>query len=298
MNEYLLSLNNIKDVIFSENEPLGTHSTMKVGGTAKLAAFPQNADAFCALLSELEKLGVKHYVVGNGSNVIFPDGEYDGVIVFTKKMGNIAFGGTSVTADCGVNLIYLSSLCAEKSLSGAEFLCGIPGTVGGAVYMNAGAYGSSMADIVEKCTCFSSKKGVFELDNAALGFGYRTSALKSGNILLLSATLVLKACDREKISALMGDLKKKRSSSQPTGVFSAGSAFLPIGDTPAWKYIDAAGLRGASVGAARVSEKHAGFIVNDGNATSADVKALVEKIKREVKIKTGADLQTEIIFID
>ena len=298
MNEYLLSLRNIKNVIFSENEPLGTHSTIKIGGTAKLAAFPQNADAFCLLLSKLDELGVKHYVVGNGSNVVFPDGEYDGVIVFTKKMNNIVFNGTSVTADCGVNLIYLSSLCAEKSLSGAEFLCGIPGTVGGAVYMNAGAYGSSMADVVEKCVCFSRERGVLEFDRAALGFGYRTSALKRGDVLLLSATLTLKSGDREKISVLMSVLKEKRSNSQPAGAFSAGSVFLPVGDVPAWKYIDAAGLRGASVGGARVSEKHAGFIVNDGGATSADVKALVEKIKREVRSKTGADLETEIIFID
>ncbi len=298
MNEYLLLLNDIENIIFSENESLTYHSTMKVGGTAKLAAFPTKTDAFCKLVRRLRKNDIKYCVVGNGSNVIFPDGEYDGVVVFTKNMKNISFDGDAVVAECGVNLIYLSSCCAEKSLSGAEFLCGIPGTVGGAVYMNAGAYGGSMSGIVEKSTCFSVDGGTFELDKRGHGFGYRTSCFKNSNSLLLSTVLRLKKADKEDIRAAMRSYKEKRSNSQPTGAFSAGSVFLPVNDIPAWKYIDEAGLRGAAIGGAKISEKHAGFIINGGAATSADVKALVEKVKSEVYSKTGVLLQTEIIFID
>jgi len=197
-----------------------------------------------------------------------------------------------------VNFIYLSSFCAERGLSGAEFLCGIPGSVGGAIYMNAGAYGGSMSDIVDKSICYSVNDGIFVLDKCGHRFGCRTSFFKNSNSLLLSTTLKLKNDDGEKIRAKMRDFKIKRINSQPAGAFSAGSVFLPVDGISAWKYIDESGMRGASVGGAKISDKHAGFIVNDGCASSADIKALVEKVKSEVYLKTGVNLQTEIIFID
>ena len=161
---FLSEIKKIDGVEFFENEPLDIHSTMRVGGTASLAAFPLSAKALCELLDYVTKKEIKHFVAGNASNTVFPDGNYDGVVIFTKKMKNISAGGTSITAECGVNLIYLSEFAKEKSLCGAEFLCGIPGTVGGAVYMNAGAHGHSVSEIVSSSKLYLPEKGC-ELNN-------------------------------------------------------------------------------------------------------------------------------------
>ena len=292
----LSEIKKIGGIDFLENEPLDIHSTMRVGGTAALAAFPQSSAALCELLDYLYKNEIKHFVAGNASNTIFPDGVYDGVVIFTKKMKKISVTETKITAECGVNLIYLSEIAKEKSLCGAEFLCGIPGTVGGAIYMNAGALGHSISEIVLSSKLYLPEKGVYEIDNAAHAFAFRDSVLRHSGAILMSTTLKLKHGDTQKISAVMDEMRKKRSSSQPLDLPSAGSVFLPVGETPAWKYVDGAGLRSASVGGARVSDKHAGFIVNTGGATAGDIKALVSIIKNAVFEKYGVELETEIIF--
>lgn len=291
-------IKDIQDVDLCEKEPLGVHSTMRVGGVAAVAAFPKSVPALCELINALKDNKIKHAVIGNASNTVFPDGEYDGVIIFTKNLKNIADEGDKIVAECGVNLIYLSSFATEKTLSGAEFLSGIPGTVGGAVYMNAGAYGKSVSDIVSLSKIYLPGGSVAEITNAEHKFAFRKSVFHESGAVVLSTTFALEHGYRQKISAVMTEMKEKRSSSQPLGFPSAGSVFLPAGDTPAWKLIDGAGLRGYKFGGARVSEKHAGFIVNEGGATAADIKTLVAIIKKAVFEKYGVELKTEIIFIE
>ena len=296
--DIISKLKDISYVDFSENEPLGVHSTMRVGGTAAVAAFPKSVPALCKLKKALDESKTKHVVIGNASNTVFPDGTYDGVVIFTKKLQSISYVGNHIVAECGVNLIYLSAFAAEKSLSGAEFLSGIPGTVGGAVYMNAGAYGRSVSDIVVSSKVYLPDGTVAEIPNAEHKFAFRRSVFQESGAVVLSTEFALAEGDRQKISALTAEMKEKRSSSQPLGLPSAGSAFLPAGDVPAWKLIDGAGLRGYKVGGARVSSKHAGFIVNEGGATAADIKSLVGIVKSVVFKKYGVNLQTEIIFIE
>lgn len=288
----------IGGVDFYENEPLDIHSTMRIGGKARLAAYPLNIDALCELLYFLNEKGIKYFVAGNASNIIFPDGAYDGVVIFTKKLKNIDVSKTKITAECGVNSIYLSELAKEKSLSGAEFLCGIPGTIGGAAYMNAGAFGNSVSDIVLSSKLYLPQIGVIESDNSAHKFGFRDSVLRHSDAVLLSTTFMLRCFEKQKITATMDEMKLKRSSSQPLDKPSAGSVFLPVGDVPAWKYVDGAGLRGSSCGGACVSDKHAGFIINTGKATARDVRSLVVRIQNAVYEKYGINLKTEIIFVE
>lgn len=294
----LSEIKKIGGVDFIQNEPLALHSTMRVGGTAALAAFPKSADAMCELIDYLNEKEIKHFVAGNASNTIFPDGEYNGVVVFTKNLKSISVSDADITAECGVNLIYLSELAKEKSLSGAEFLCGIPGTVGGAISMNAGAFGRSVSDMVLLSKLYLPQKSVFKIDNNAHRFGFRDSILRHNGAVLLSTAFRLEHGDKRKISDTMREMKARRLSSQPLDLPSAGSVFLPVGDTPAWKYIDGAGLRGTSCGGARISDKHAGFIINDGGATASDVKSLVSRIKSAVYEKYGVELKTEILFVE
>ena len=295
---FLSEIMKIGGVDFCENAPLDIHSTMRVGGMARLAAFPKSVDALCELLCFLVKKEIKHFVAGHASNTIFPDGEYNGVVVFMKNLKKVSVSGSDITAECGVNLIYLSEIAKEKSLSGAEFLCGIPGTVGGAVYMNAGALGYSVSDIVLSSKLYLPQKNIFEIGRYAHCFAFRESVLRHNGAVLLSTTFRLEHGDKQKISDTMNEMRKKRSSSQPLDKPSAGSVFLPVGDIPAWKYIDGAGLRGASVGGARVSDKHAGFIINTGGATASDVRSLVKHIQNAVYEKYGVELKTEIIFVE
>lgn len=295
---FLSEIMKIGGVDYIQNEPLDIHSTMRVGGTARLSAFPKSVDALCELLDFLNKKEIKHFVAGNASNTIFPDGEYNGVVIFTKNLKNISVSDVDITAECGVNLIYLSEIAKENSLSGAEFLCGIPGTVGGAVYMNAGALGHSVSDIVLSSKLYLPSKNVFEADNKAHKYSFRDSVLRHNGAVVLSTTFRLGHADKQKIIDTMNEMRSKRSASQPLDKPSAGSVFLPVCDTPAWKYIDGSGLRGASCGGARVSDKHAGFIVNTGGATAADIKTLVTRIQNDVFEKYGVELKTEIIFVE
>lgn len=277
-----------EDVVLSE------HSTMKVGGHAT-AAFPENTEQLIDLINSLKQSCTEYEIVGQGSNIIFSDRGFDGVIIFTEKMNRISLAGSTMTCGCGALLSDVVDKTVEASLSGAEFLTGIPGSCGGGVYMNCGAFGHSISEITESAVCYSPDRGIVRLNNHSLKFAFRKSVLASSDLVMLEATFTLVPSDKKEVKQRVDTFNSLRKR-QPLDYPSAGSVFLPSDDTPAWELVDGAGMRGATVGGAMVSKKHAGFIINTGNATADDVKTLTENIIREVDKKFGVTLKTEILF--
>ncbi len=281
------------------NCPLSKHSTLRIGGAADIAFFPHSTDVLCQTLTFLRTNSIPTLVIGNGSNVVFSDEGYRGAVVFTGKCRKIKIAENMIFADAGVSLSALSSAARDEGLSGLEFAFGIPGTLGGAVYMNAGAYGGSMSDV-----CISSEyydldmgkvKGLFE---DAQGFGYRKSMYQQHpERVILSATLQLQKGDRKQISEAMRTYWDKRRTAQPLEMPNAGSTFKRPEGYFAGKLIEDCGLKGLTVGGAQVSTKHAGFIVNVGGATCEDVKRLIEQIRTTVAKQTGVELECEIKFL-
>lgn len=287
----------IDQVIIKDNFPLAPMSTIKIGGIARYAAFPKTEDSMCELVHAAKKHGVRYVVIGCGSNVIFPDGKFDGMVIFTKSIDHININGNIANIGCGAKLPYISHILCERELSGAEFLCGIPGSIGGAVCMNAGAYGSSVSDIFISGKIFSPSVGIVEADKNDLKFSYRNSILKNSEFVLLEAAFKLTSSEKDKICGKTNEYKAQRVKSQPTKLLSAGSVFLAVNGVPAWKYVDGANMRGAVVGGAEVSQKHAGFIINRGEARASDVAELIDKIKYNVFKKYNIELETELVFI-
>lgn len=279
--------------------PLSQHSSFRIGGEAELALFPKTREELVLSLRILREKGVDFRVIGNGSNVVFPDEGMRGAVVFTSAFRTLAVNGTEIDVSAGVTLAALSTAAKNASLTGAEFAHGIPGTLGGAVFMNAGAFGGCMADI-----CISSEYYDTETDTLgklcgeAQAFGTRTSAYaKDPHRIVLGARLSLQKGDAEEIASKMRDFAERRRASQPLELPSAGSVFKrPIGHF-AGKLIEDCGLKGLRVGGAEVSRKHAGFIVNCGGATALDVRTLTEQIKETVYRETGVLLECEIQFL-
>ena len=292
-----LSENNIR---FSENEPLSKHTSFKIGGNARIAAFPDNETKLVATLRAAKSTGLRSVLLGNGSNVLVSDHGFDGVVIFTTDCNNISCDGNVITADCGVTLAKLASVARDASLTGLEFAHGIPGTVGGGVFMNAGAYGGEIGDVLISSRFYDISDGsVGEMNTDAHGFGYRTSVYsRNENLVMLSAKFELKPGNKDEISAKMSELMAKRREKQPIEYPSAGSTFKRPVDNFAGKLIEDAGLKGYTVGGAKVSEKHAGFVINAGGATSEDVKKLISLVKETVYRNFGVLLECEIKFID
>ena len=286
-------------VEWEENCPLSRHSSFRIGGAADVALFPKSSDELCKTLSFLREQEIPMLVIGNGSNVVFSDAGYRGAVVFTGKCRNIKIENDLVFADAGVLLSTLSSAARDESLSGLEFAFGIPGTLGGAIYMNAGAYGGSMSDVCISSWYYDLETGHFgESFGDAQCFGYRKSIYQHHpERIILSATLQLKKGDRKTISEEMRTYWDKRRTTQPLELPNAGSTFKRPEGHFAGKLIEDCGLKGFTVGGAQVSQKHAGFIVNIGGATCEDVKRLIEKIQTTVLQKTGVELECEIKFL-
>lgn len=286
-------------VDWETNCPLSQHSSFRIGGAADLALFPNSSETLCQTLSVLREHEIPVLVIGNGSNVVFSDEGYRGAVVFTGKCRNIKIKDNVVHADAGVLLSSLASAVRDESLCGLEFAFGIPGTLGGAVYMNAGAYGGSMSDICIKTEYYNIKTGQLgELVGDAQGFGYRKSSYQLyPERVILNATLQLKKGDRNTISQQMRTYWNKRRTAQPLELPNAGSTFKRPEGYFAGKLIEDCGLKGLTVGGAQVSEKHAGFIVNIGGATCEDVKRLIEQIRTTVLQQTGVELECEIKFL-
>ena len=284
---------------YTENESMSEHTTFRIGGPADLFVVPTTVEGLAAVVSACNKEGVYCFILGNGSNVLVSDKGIRGVVVSTAAcLNNIELiGAYEIKCGAGVKLSRLSDLACENSLTGAEFAWGIPGTVGGAVYMNAGAYDGEMKDILVSCEYLTPDGELHTMLADEMDLSYRHSAFSENGYVIVSATVRLKAGDKGEIRAKMDDFMHRRKSKQPLEFPSAGSTFKrPVGGFAA-ALIDECGLKGYSVGGAQVSEKHAGFVINKGGATCFDVMRLVEHIKKEVFLNKSINLECEIRVI-
>jgi UDP-N-acetylmuramate dehydrogenase len=280
-------------LITRHNEPLAKYSSFRTGGKAANIIFPESTEEFVTALRENPGAAV----LGNLSNTLVLDGGIDGTVIITTKLNSVSVNGNTVTAAAGASLTSVAVAARDASLAGCEFLYGIPGTVGGGVFMNAGAYGGEIADIIENAVVFTPDGKVTTLSKDDLDLGYRTSKLQSTRYILLSAAFSLQSGNKEVISSAMDDLMNRRMTTQPLDKPSCGSTFKRPAGNFAGKLISDCGLKGMSVGGAQVSEKHAGFIVNSGGATSRDILDLVQLVKKTVFEKTGVLLEEEIRII-
>lgn len=295
MTEEILGFLKANDVKYTRDEYLSRLSTVKIGGMADFVAYPDSEDKLIRLVEFLEEEKIEYKILGRMSNVLPADARYRGVIVRTDLMRRVDFQDNIIVAEAGISLPRLSSLCQDMSLSGLEELSGIPGSLGGAILGNAGAYGREISDLVIDVSAYDIDcKTVVEIPTERLGFGYRTSAFKASRLVILSARLGLTFGDKDKIQTKIREISTKRRNSQPTSKPSLGSTFKRPGENIyPWRLIDECGLRGFSIGGAAISEKHAGFIVNQGNATSADYLAVASYVKNTVQEKTGVNLEYE-----
>ena len=280
-------------------EPMAKHTSFHIGGPARVFCMPAGAQQTVRVLELCRLHGVRRYLLGKGSNVLFSDAGFDGVVVSTAALaGEVRVEGETVHADAGLGLNSLCKAVAARGLAGLEFAFGIPGSVGGAVYMNAGAYGGEMKDVLHSVT-FADDQGVVRtLPVEALELGYRTSIFERTGWCVLSAAFRLAPGDRAEIEASMNELMARRAAKQPLEYPSAGSAVKRPHGAFAGALIQQGGLRGARVGGAAISEKHCGFIVNLGGATCADVLALADLVSRTVKEQTGFVLEKEIRVVE
>lgn len=287
-----------KDIMFVENEPMSKHTSFKIGGNCKLMAYPNNTSQIQDITKICQDNSVSYIVLGRGSNLLVSDSGYDGVVICSNKLNNIKLmSDTEIYCESGVNLIQLCNFALKNLLSGLEFACGIPGSVGGAVFMNAGAYGGEIKDIVKSVKYMDDNGNIYELENNELDFSYRHSFFESKNYFILSTIIRLNESDQHDIRLRMNDLLKKRKTKQPLEFPSAGSAFKRPKEGYAAALIEQCGLQGKTIGGAQISEKHSGFIVNIGNATCKDVSDLILETQRVVKQQTGIWLEPEIKFI-
>jgi len=279
---------------FKENEPMNQHTTFRIGGPAKLFIAPGTVSELTDIIAYCRKNSISFTVIGRGSNLLVPDEGLDITVISTAAMTGICFNGNTVTAECGVSLAALSTAAAERGLSGLEFAHGIPGTVGGAVFMNAGAYGGEISQILTESSCFSPA-GIVTLPGEKHSFAYRSSFYKNNtDHLILSATFKLESGKPETIKEKMRGFDASRREKQPLEFPSAGSAYKRPAGYFAGKLIEDCGLKGFTVGGAAVSEKHAGFIINKGGATCKDVLTLMDHIEKTVFERFNVKLEREI----
>ncbi len=278
---------------------LANTNTFRIGGTCRIAAFPKTEQELCEVITLADGRGLPIQIMGKGSNCLVYDGYIDKIIIFTQDICRIDLEGDEVSCGAGVSLVALAKQAAQMGLGGLEFACGIPGSIGGAVYMNAGAHGGTMADVLVSSRAFDRKRSqIVELSVEEHGFDYRKSVyMHNADLVCLGVTLKLYRAPIDDIKQKMTENMQKRRSTQPIEAFSAGSYFKrPEGDA-AGRLIDVCGLKGFSIGGARVSEKHAGFVVNTGEATFEDVLRLEEHIVRTVCEQTGVTLKREVEII-
>ena len=291
----------LPDVELLREEPMARHCSFRVGGPARRMALPERGEQLVLLLSIARDCGARPLVTGNGTNLLAPDGGLDRLVIGTERLCRLEPGeepGT-IVAGCGVPLARLADFACKQGLTGLEFAHGIPGTVGGGLYMNAGAYGGELAQVVTGASVLLPEEGVRELTGEALGFGYRKSFLSEHpEAVALYGRFRLTPGDPEAIRAAMRDLLARRRASQPLEWPSAGSTFKRPEGHFAGTLIEQCGLKGRTVGGAQVSEKHAGFLINRGGATCADIRELIRQVQEVVFEKTGVRLEPEVRFVD
>ena len=281
-------------IAWQKDALLAPLTTFRIGGRAALLCRPADAAQLQKLLELLRQAGVRFYCLGRGSNTLFADEGFDGAVVAMEALRAVTLTADGIRAQAGASLAAVCRTAQAAGLSGLEFAYGIPGSVGGAVYMNAGAYGGEMKDAVRTVQAICPNGSVAAFENAACRFAYRHSAFEENGAAVLSADFALRRDEPAAIAARMEEYAARRREKQPLEWPSAGSTFKRPQGAFAAALIDQCGLKGASVGGARVSEKHAGFVINAGGATCADVLALTEKIIAVVREKTGYTLEREI----
>lgn len=297
-DQFLTELQNVMggSGIFME-EPMKKHTTFRVGGPADVLVQPDET-ALAAILALCRQYHVPYSFIGNGSNLLVGDKGIRGVVIeMTDPMGNIEVDGTKITAQAGAMLSKIANTAASNGLGGMEFAAGIPGSVGGAVVMNAGAYGGEMKDIIEKVYVLDENGAQLELDRDALDLGYRHSCIPEKKYIVTKVVLELVPRDEAEIRSEMKELNEKRAEKQPLQYPSAGSTFKRPEGYFAGKLIMDAGLRGYQVGGAQVSEKHCGFVINKGDATAADICQLMQDVSDKVQAQFGVVLEPEVKMI-
>ncbi len=287
---------NEKDCEILLKEPLSKYSYMKTGGIGEKIIFPLTKRGLTEALKNEDA-----YIFGNCSNVIFPDEGIKKTLIITTKLKNVSAKAdgeyTYITAETGASLSSVSKLALDNSLAGLEFAHGIPGTVGGAVFMNAGAYGGEIKDVFYSCLCLDEKGNEVTLYSDDMNFSYRKSLLQERKLIMIEAVFRLKKGEKAEIKALMEDLMNRRKTKQPLEYPSVGSFFKRPEGYFAAKLIEDAGLKGFSVGGAKVSEKHSGFVINTGGATTKDILELADHVKKTVFEKFGVTLEEEARII-
>lgn len=276
-------------------EAMSRHTTFKIGGPADYFLMPDKDTDVGRIVKICKESAIPYFILGNGSNLLVGDGGYRGAVIqIYKNMSAVTVEGTEITVQAGALLSSVAAAAKNAALTGFEFAGGIPGTMGGAVVMNAGAYGGEMKDVLTEVTVMDEEGEIVTLPADKLELGYRTSIIKTAGYIVLEAKLQLKEGNPEVIRETMKDLTIRRTTKQPLEYPSAGSTFKRPEGYFAGKLIMDAGLRGYTVGGAQVSEKHCGFVVNKGGATAADVMQLVNDVKKTVKDSSGVDLELEI----
>ena len=277
------------------NEPMNRHTTFRIGGPADYFLLPSSSEEVKGILEICKEESLQYFILGNGSNLLVSDEGYRGVIIqLYRNYGGLTVEGTEIRAGAGVLLSQIAAAARNESLTGFEFAGGIPGTLGGAVVMNAGAYGGELKDVLKEAVVMDREGNIFTVPVEKLAMGYRTSLVKTAGYLVLEVVISLKKGSQEEIRDTMKDLADRRISKQPLEYPSAGSTFKRPEGYFAGKLIMDAGLRGFTVGGAQISEKHCGFVINRGNATAEDVVNLMEETKKIVMEKFGVVLEPEV----
>ncbi|WP_372997562.1 UDP-N-acetylmuramate dehydrogenase [Lutispora sp.] len=280
------------------NEPMKNHTSFKVGGNADIFIEPDNANELVEFIRYAKENNIPYYIMGNGTNMLVSDeGIRGAVIKLGDKISSVEVVDDKVIAQCGAKLPDVANIAAEYSLTGLEFACGIPGSIGGTVAMNAGAYESEMKDVVESVEVLDSNLQYKVLQSKEMEFGYRKSAISKHNYIVLGCTFKLKKGSKSDIKALMDEYTERRQNKQPLDMPSAGSIFKRPEGYYAGKLIEDAGLRGMTIGGAQVSEKHCGFIINKGDATARDIYNLIKHIQKTIYERFGVKLETEVKLI-
>lgn len=280
------------------DEPMNRHTTFRIGGPADIFTMPDSGEEVKEILKLCREEELPFFVLGNGSNLLVSDRGYRGVIIqMDRNMQNIQVEGNEIRAGAGALLSSIAAAARNASLTGFEFAAGIPGTLGGACVMNAGAYGGEMKDVLKEVTVITSEGELLTIPAARLEMGYRTSLVKKAGYLVLEAVITLTQGDQEAIRARMKELSDQRTTKQPLELPSAGSTFKRPEGYFAGKLIMDSGLRGFQIGGAQVSEKHCGFVVNTGDATAKDVRELMNHVIQVVHEKYGVTLEPEVRFL-
>lgn len=283
-------------ISYIENEPMALHTTFKIGGPARLAVFPKNENEISEVIKKCKEENVRYMVVGNGSNLLVADEGIDAVVILLgKEFGEVKLiDDTTIFAEAGAPLMKVCRFALENGLSGLEFAYGIPGSCGGGAFMNAGAYGGELGDVMFRCDHIDKDGNKGSLQGDDLKLAYRHSAYYENGCVITGAYFKMQKADKEEIKAKMDDFMSRRRDKQPLEYPSAGSTFKRPEGNFAGALIEQCGLKGTSVGGAEISTKHAGFVINKGGATCKDVLDLCKKVADTVKAEKGIDLEMEV----